>query len=476
MTMKKITQTGLFPSNPTIGWDTSHWTTHGNVTEMETNRVGKSRIDVFSKVRSWTACVQFCPRLGKGSRLPSLGNKDVDERFIEVGAKDAYIPAPFSDRDREGDFVNIYDGTPLNLTFFGYGQPNGGDNENCVFWSYQMDGSLYDQTCENYDSIKFQCFCQFESNIFLKLRGLCPESSFDSIYTIKYEDNQIVMKGLSGTTISVRKSEWEAVSVKGQQETRTQGIVATQDSYLLGKHDWIISSDANVCSKDKLTGSLLAGNEYRIPLKMTSCNENEFTCWTGDCIRMEERCDNAFDCRDKSDESNCQLLVLDQSYKSSVPPVISKLEESGYRNLIPVLVNVSLDLIDVLVIKERKNEIQVRIRASLEWYEARAKFYNLKKETMMNTLLPEDVEKLWIPKIVYSNTKENENIKERLKEVSVTVKRESSFTVGGLDIVDETYIFDGKDNHLNLYLDYTNFFICKFQLRKFPFDTQVLYS
>ena len=476
--MKKITQTGLFPSNPTIGWDTSHWTTHGNVTirTSETKRTEKSRIHVFSKVRSWTGCVRFCPRLGRGSRLPSLGKRDVLERFKEVGATDAYIPAPFTDRDKEGQFVNIYDGTLLNPAFFGSGQPNGGNDENCVFWSFdQMNRTLYDQTCDNYDSIKFQCFCQFENNIFLKLRGLCPESSFDSKYTMKYEENEIAMKGLSGTTISLKNSEWEAVSVKGEQETRTRRIVATQDSYLLGRHDWVISSDANVCSKDKSTGASLA-NEYRIPLKMTSCNENEFTCWTGDCIRMEERCDNAFDCRDKSDESDCQLLVLDESYKSSVPPVISKLEESGYRSLIPVFVNVSLDLIDVLVIKERENEIQVRIRASLEWYEARAKFYNLKSETMMNTLLPEDVEKLWIPKIVYSNTKENENIKERLKEVSVTVKRESSYTVGGMNIVDETFIFDGKDNHLNLYLDYTNFFICKFQLLKFPFDTQVIDS
>ena len=159
---------------------------------------------------------------------------------------------------------------------------------------------------------------------------------------------------------------------------------------------------------------------------------------------------------------------LDQSYKRS--PVISKLEEDGHRKLIPVFVNVSLDLVDVLVIRERENEILVRIRACLEWYEARAKFHNLKIETMMNTLLPEDVEKLWIPKIVNSNTKENENIKEKLTEVSVTVKRESGFYIGGMDIVDETHIFEGRDNHLNLYLDYTNFFKqyynCFFSIRK----------
>ena len=84
-------------------------------------------------------------------------------------------------------------------------------------------------------------------------------------------------------------------------------------------------------------------------------------------------------------------------------------------------------MVDVLVIRERENEIQVRIRACLEWYEARAKFHNLKIETMMNTLLPEDVEKLWIPKIVYSNTKENENIKEITQTFSSASLNLSSF-------------------------------------------------
>lgn len=334
-----------------------------------------------------------------------------------------------------------------------------------------MDGTLFDQTCENYDSIKFQCFCQIEESVMLKLRGLCPTSPFDSLYMMQFEDSEVVIKGLTGTSISLKNSEWEAVSVKGEEKTKTKRIVA--ETYLLGKQDWIIASDAHVCPKDRSTDTSVPF-EYRFPLKMTSCGENEFTCWSGDCIKMEERCDNAFDCNDKSDENNCQLLVLEESYKSSVPPVVTTLENGGARSVIPVFVNVTVNLIDILVIHEKENEIQVRIRAFLEWYEARAKFHNLKVDTMMNMLLPEDVEELWIPKIVYSNTKEMESIKERLKDVSITVKRESSYSTGGAEMLDETYIFNGAENHLNLNLDYTNFFICKFELLKFPFDTQVI--
>ena len=96
---------------------------------------GKGRIHVFFNVRSWRECANFCPRLGKDSQLPSLDREDVLERFKEVGANDAYIPAPFTDHEKEGEF---YDGTFLNFTFFSHGQPNGGINENCVFWSYSM--------------------------------------------------------------------------------------------------------------------------------------------------------------------------------------------------------------------------------------------------------------------------------------------------------------------------------------------------
>ena len=42
MTMKKITETGMFPKNPAIGWETSNWKTHGNVT-IRTSEMGGGR-------------------------------------------------------------------------------------------------------------------------------------------------------------------------------------------------------------------------------------------------------------------------------------------------------------------------------------------------------------------------------------------------------------------------------------------------
>jgi hypothetical protein len=50
------------------------------------------------------------------------------------------------------------------------------------------------------------------------------------------------------------------------------------------------------------------------------CNKNEFTCGDdGSCISLENRCDIVKDCTDKSDESKCQFIVLDDYLKEDPP-------------------------------------------------------------------------------------------------------------------------------------------------------------
>ena len=130
-------------------------------------------------------------------------------------------------------------------------------------------------------------------------------------------------------------------------------------------------------------------------------------------------------------------------------------------------------MIELLGIKERENQIEVKIETKLKWYDGRAKFYNLKKEKLLNTMQMKDVERMWIPKIIYSNMKGGDNTKD---DAIMYVKREGAPAFSGLEIVDENEIFDGKENRLHLHVEFTSVFTCKFQLRFFPFDTQVKIS
>ena len=118
----------------------------------------------------------------------------------------------------------------------------------------------------------------------------------------------------------------------------------------------------------------------------------------------------------------------------------------------------------------------MKIETKLKWFDGRAKFYNLKKEMLLNTIQMKDVERMWISKIIYSNMKGGEKTKETIDDAIMYVEREGAPAFSGLEIVDENEIFDGKENRLHLHVEFTSVFTCKFQLRFFPFDTQVKIS
>ena len=57
-------------------------------------------------------------------------------------------------------------------------------------------------------------------------------------------------------------------------------VQSKEHSYLLGKHNWTILNDDIECNE---------GNPHI--LKLTGCDPNdEFTCDDGQCVKMEERC------------------------------------------------------------------------------------------------------------------------------------------------------------------------------------------
>ena len=189
------------------------------------------------------------------------------------------------------------------------------------------------------------------------------------------------------------------------------------------------------------------------------------------------------DCKDKSDELGCEILVLEESYRKTSPPVrlswekkrVRKVgeQETKVRKVIPANVKVSLNLLDVAGIREADNEIDIKFRAQFDWFESRATFHNLKKRSSQNTLVDSDINRLWIPNIVYRNNKDNDDTLTALEKSKLKIKRMGNFSRSSLDILDEIEIFHGSENPISMTQSYTKPFKCKYELRYFPFDTQV---
>ena len=74
--------------------------------------------------------------------------------------------------------------------------------------------------------------------------------------------------------------------------------------------------------------------------------------------------------------------------------------------LIPISINLTLQ--KVVNIHEDGNSISFKLKISLMWRENRVTYQNLKVNTDDNTLRQDDIDQLWLPRIVYWNTDQEE--------------------------------------------------------------------
>ena len=335
-------------------------------------------------------------------------------------------------------------------------RPDGGRDQNCVRLADEK--SWGDSQCH---WPEHGCMCSYNSSAYLKLKGLCPGSAIDVFYNTLYDwtdIREVMLQGLNkGTSITYDKSMkvWNLSAVFSTLHGTSK---APPSSFTLGRQNWTIRGDEG-CND---------GTQYVTELKMSGCQDGEFTCNDGQCVSMDERCNQLPKCRDKSDEKNCQILVLEEGYNKRVPPI--KPDQK------PVDVSVSIDVLKLVDINEKDYSIEIQFEISMKWIENRVTYHNLKEKDSLNALEEKDIEKLWLPEVIYENTDQKETT--RLGDTwewktGVVVKRGGTPTPSGLDTVDETDVFKGNENSLVMSQVYTHPFQCNYKFVAYPFDTQV---
>ena len=116
-------------------------------------------------------------------------------------------------------------------------------------------------------------------------------------------------------------------------------------------------------------------------------------------------------------------------------------------------------------IDEIESLVEFQFILHMKWFEGRTNFLNL-RESGTNNLNNQEMELLWIPKIVFYNTKERlETIVDA--KTSMGVKRMGNFTVAKNKLV-----FKGLENPISVSRFYKTNFICDFNMAWYPFDTQ----
>ena len=450
-----------------LAWKDMQWTVNGkarieyaNVKEVCKTHPSFNLVLYPVIFPSLKFCSQFCQKLL--SRIfPSTTLQEIDyiQKYADGLRKPKNIWLALDDSDSEGEWSDFYDRKAVNFSLpWIEGEPNGGISENCV--ALKSPIGVMDVRCD--DSYCF-CPCDRTQVPYLRLRGLCSQSTIrDTLYQFLTNSTDIERLALVGLHNWIEFDQKTMQWLLTDTESNVTAVSrAAHISFLLGRHNWTVRGDKG-CSEE--------GREYTTELKMSGCQEGSFTCNDGQCVSMKLRCNQLPDCRDKSDEEGCKVLVLGKSYNKNVPPVISGGEKLN--------VSISLSILRVVDIKEEDYSIAIQFSITLKWRENRAKYHNLKHQKDLNALTQHEISTLWLPKVIYENTDQRDTT--RLGEygngewdTNILVDRQGTPTSSEINIVDESEIFDGSENNLTMSQTYTRDFQCNYDFVMYPFDTQV---
>ena len=364
--------------------------------------------------------MEFCPKLRR-ARAPAISSKAEAEALVNWTFKMTRDPVTkvdypgvisgsfwiaFTDVGKEGSWIDYYTKKEVNAMAAQSGDLNGGTTENCGLFVAEWNG-WNDWSCQINKGQPISCACQHSQQMYLQMRGLCPDSNIDQYYVPqnKKKHGAFMLIGLKNTVIEFMPEEsvWK-LAVFGKSQKTSATTDSSKFSYVLGSNTWTIEEDNKGCS--------VRGQPYTMKLKLTGCQNEEFTCTSGQCISMAERCDQIVHCRDKSDERECSLLVIEDSYNKKVPPF--NIDKTG-NGIIPVRVNISTILKNVIEISEVNHIIELKFGITLVWYENRVQYHNLKLKEALNVLSETELEALWIPYIeIEKNDDDDEDDVEEL--------------------------------------------------------------
>ena len=298
----------------------------------------------------------------------------------------------------------------------------------------------------------------------VKILGLCWSSLYDYRYTYNYENRHTYI-GKGNSTIQYRDGEnWIFTSKTDREDWNRKGPFETLitpahiTGVALGTH--YVSMPDDLCTKGQ--------DDKMVRLTITACEDTEFTCFDGNCVPFEQRCNRIEDCPDSSDERDCLILKLDKTtYIKDYPPVTV---DDNY-DLIKVPVNISLDILDILDINEVEGQFEVSFELHQTWYDDRHVYVNLKEEADLNTLTSSEKDDIWKPFIVFSNTKTQETVVTDDK-VMASIGKLGEHKAGDRTEAIRSYYFKGAENTITFSRIYDIGFICDYNMAWYPFDVQ----
>ena len=212
----------------------------------------------------------------------------------------------------------------------------------------------------------------------------------------------------------------------------------------IGNLAWNISGERNC--KD---GTLM--------LSLTSCNESQFTCNNGLCINLDQRCDGKVDCKDDSDELNCEVVEIGDSYNNLLAPTPPEGNKSN-----KIIVNITIIIHTISGFSEIEGTFDSQFNLQMVWYDKRLNYHYLRNEP--KSLRTETIDKLWFPAFYFKNTKTKVIITPDFK-AQIEIRKMGNGTFAEEHEGENKIVYSGKENPLSFERFYHQSFQCNYNLR-----------
>ena len=372
----------------------------------------------------------FCQSFGGQFPVP----KNEDEVLLITSllqksnkCSNAYIGAKKSED-------GILDLSGNNVTYFKWdnNQPNGKKIQKCI--EIKQNSFYNDQNCE-----RKNCFgCQIPTRNMYTLRGKIQFSDIDRYFFVDMSNDNIEIRGFEKT------------------------VCTYNDSWKFGSNS--LTNESNALLPPVGLKVWKNSNNISLIWKFTQCKSDEFTCHAfGNCISITKRCDGHPDCPfDNTDEKGCQLMSFKEGYNRKYPPDRKS-----------TTVYIMLAIQNVYAIHELESDYTVRVQVSLLWFDSRITFKNLKPGITENLLDKHDIEKIWLPEVVFANSNDKQRVKAgHGNDWTMAIGRTGTSKTNSLNDIDEDYLYSGAENKILLLTSTQVKLHCKFNLGMYPFDTQ----
>ena len=133
-----------------------------------------------------------------------------------------------------------------------------------------------------------------------------------------------------------------------------------------------------------------------------------------------------------------------------------------------------MEIIVVQEIKEIQQVLQLKFRLRMTWLDARLDFFNIKMDETMNVISLDELNRIWLPVIIFQNTEEGQITINDGKSFA-TINRTGQGTGSDSSISEDIDIYKGSENSISLSRLYNIDFFCDYDMRWYPFDAQTCF-